>query len=371
MKASTLLKLLAVAVAAAAVYFGVSHFMRMGAVVAEAHKGRVLNSVSGTITVKPRIETNIASTEPGFLTESVLLDGAAIQKGQVVARIDPGDLPIKKRALQLQIAQLEHELNTPQPEDIQLENKISDFEDARQLYEQGHMPKAEFDRMENALRAAKAAIERGNTAQRNRLDLLRNQLEQLEYQLSRLEIVSPLTGTVTEVFAHPGDLVHQGTPLATIISDEVKIEAEVNQDDVAAVRNAERALVRFFAYGGQLFKARVTQLLPSTDAATQRFTVFLELVEEPPETLPGLTGEVSFVAGERDNTLVIPRRALLGDQVLVVKDGVVESREVNPGFLSMTDAEILEGVEPGEYVIAEDLDLYREGDRVRIERVLD
>jgi len=371
MKASTLLKLFIVAAALGCGFVIVRYLAQPSATVAIAGKGNVLNSVSGTITVKPAVQTKIASTEPGFLAESLLSDGAHITKGQVIAHIDPGDLPLRKRALELRLEEIQRQLNSEQPEDILLRTQRDELEDARELFDKKQMPKAEFDRKENEYLAAVAQVEQSDAKLKNEMELVKNDIAQLDYRLSRLDIRSPLDGTVTVVHAFPGDLLHQGTPIATITSDAVKIEAEVNQDDVASVRNANRALVRFFAYGNRVFAAQVDQLLPSTDAATQRFTVFLSLLEEPPEILPGLTGEVSFIAGERRDTLVIPRRALLNDRVMLVEDGTVRTQEVTPGYVSMTKAEIITGLVPGDEVIVEDQDLFREGDRVRVKRKIE
>ena len=82
--------------------------------------------------------------------------------------------------------------------------------------------------------------------------------------------------------------------------------------------------------------------------------------------VPGLTGEVNIVIGERDGAIV-PRRALRGNEVLVVNGGHVELRKVQTGYIAMNAAEILTGLREGELVIAEELDKFTPGDRVRTE----
>jgi hypothetical protein len=85
---------------------------------------------------------------------------------------------------------------------------------------------------------------------------------------------------------------------------------------------------------------------------------------DPKLLVPGITGEVNIVVAARDKAVVIPRRALLGRNVFVVKDGRVEVRTVEVGFTSLNSVEIVRGVEEGEQVIVEDLDRFRSGDRV-------
>ena len=60
------------------------------------------------------------------------------------------------------------------------------------------------------------------------------------------------------------------------------------------------------------------------------------------------------------------RRSLQGKTVLVVKDGRVSQRTIDLGFTSLNVVEVLRGVEPGESVIVEELERFRDGDRVAI-----
>jgi len=90
-------------------------------------------------------------------------------------------------------------------------------------------------------------------------------------------------------------------------------------------------------------------------------------VEADPATLvPGLTGEGYLIKAQREDVVLIPRRALIGHRVYVVNDGVVEMRDVRPGFLSLNRAEIVEGIEPGDLVVLEGQDRLRPGQSVKV-----
>ena len=110
---------------------------------------------------------------------------------------------------------------------------------------------------------------------------------------------------------------------------------------------------------------RSAKSCPRSDPDTQRYEVFLN-VDFPIELLkPGLTGEVSIVVGEHQNTLIVPRRALFGYSLFVVKNGQVQSRKVTIGYVGLNEAEILDGVGEGERVIVEKPTFFRDGDHVR------
>jgi multidrug efflux pump subunit AcrA (membrane-fusion protein) len=109
-------------------------------------------------------------------------------------------------------------------------------------------------------------------------------------------------------------------------------------------------------------------VLPSADATTQRYSVHLDVaLPEGKPVLPGLTGEVSIIIAERPNAVVIPRRALVGDYVYVVKGGKLTLTKVEKGYESFNSIEILKGVDAGALVVVEQQDRFRSGQRVRTE----
>jgi hypothetical protein len=113
----------------------------------------------------------------------------------------------------------------------------------------------------------------------------------------------------------------------------------------------------------------VSHLFPVADDA-QRFKVYLDVKVDPQRLKPKSTGEVTITIEKRDNVQTIPRRSLLnGNQVLVVSNGVVELRTVEVGFKSLNAVEIRNGLRDGELVIAESLEQFRPGSRVRVERI--
>jgi HlyD family secretion protein len=81
-----------------------------------------------------------------------------------------------------------------------------------------------------------------------------------------------------------------------------------------------------------------------------------------------MSGEASIVLGVARDATVIPRRALMGNHVFIVQDGHVERREVQVGFRGLNKLQILEGLQPGDKVVVENLDMVRSGGRVRIKK---
>ncbi len=139
----------------------------------------------------------------------------------------------------------------------------------------------------------------------------------------------------------------------------------MDEEDVGEVKAGMEAIVQVNAYRSRTFHAKVAAIQPAADVETQRYTIVLDL-EDPPENLmAGMTGEMNIITGTRDNALLIPTRALLIDQVLIVRRGIVQSRTVKVGYRTLDFTEVLDGLSEGDRVVLSDQDKLRPGRPVR------
>jgi multidrug efflux pump subunit AcrA (membrane-fusion protein) len=90
--------------------------------------------------------------------------------------------------------------------------------------------------------------------------------------------------------------------------------------------------LKLYANGTQTFGSRVSSIQPAADPDTQRYTVILEMDKPPDNLMAGMTGEMNIVTGTQENAVLVPTRALLVDQALIVKHGIVQRRTVKVGF---------------------------------------
>ncbi len=195
------------------------------------------------------------------------------------------------------------------------------------------------------------------------LTIRREQTDLLHDRRDRGEIRAPIDGLVTEIRAVHGEFVHANSQPFVVATRGNFLEGRINEEDVGLVASKMNAVVRLYAFAGRDLDAVVAQVLPT--GRDQRYTVLLNFVDPPATVLAGMTGEMNIIAGRRENALLIPTRALLGDRVYVVVDGVIAPRQVTVGFRNLEHAEILAGLEPGDAVVVADHDLFTVGQRVR------
>src|SRR5262249_6439169 len=135
--------------------------------------------------------------------------------------------------------------------------------------------------------------------------------------------------------------------------------------EVGKVKPGMKAKVQLYAYRTRTFTGRVTSVQPAADPTTQRYTVVLEMENPPDNMMVGMTGEMNIITGVHENALLVPTRALLVDQALVVKGGIVKRRPVNVGFRTLDFSEAQNGLSNGDHVIFPDQDKFRPGQPVR------
>jgi len=354
----------ALIVIAAAGYYISSNLLSQSVIVAPVRIDEAIHAVPGSIRVEADYATEIRSGETGRVLEVLTDEGQSIYEGDIVAEIDPRDLllEIESREIDLRAAQKQQEIGNPRR--FALLDAEERFAEAKRLKELGQYSQDQVTKAERNLQSAQESYDSAALEEQTRIDKLKNMLEVLNRRLEKMTVRTAIDGIVNEVLIHKGDLIREGAPVATIVSEKRNVIAELSEENFNGIQLGQSARVRFLSYGTQTYDGKITKIYPTADPQTQRYKLELE-VDIPQERLvPGLTGEVSILLAQRPDAKLIPTRALMGDRVFVVKDGKLEYRKVAVGFRSLTQVEILKGLEAGELVVVEDLDKYRDGDRV-------
>ena len=197
------------------------------------------------------------------------------------------------------------------------------------------------------------------------LAMLDDACKKLEAQMKNSEIRSPIDGLLTAIKVIDGELVADRAELFTISSRKNYVRGEVDEEDVGEVKVEMEAVLQVYAFRTRQFGAKVSAIQPAADPETQRYTIVLDL-ENPPENLmAGMTGEMNIVTGRHENVLLLPSRALVVDQALIVKRGIVQTRTVKVGYRTLDFSEIVAGLSEGEKAVLSEQDKLRPGKLVR------
>lgn len=350
--------------------WAISFFTRPLVLVAPATKGKAVRAVPGTVAVRAEFENELKSEVGGRIKVSSLDTGKRVFKNDVLVQLDTGDLDIEIERIKNEITAAKRKVELGSTLRAEVLNSKDTLDNLERQTKVGAYPAAEFEKQRRLYQQLQQKMELDEVNTKLALENFQNSLRAKERERTKMTIVAPADGVVTNVLARVGDLIGSNTSIATLMSVGRTVEAKLSEENFAAIKLGQKATVRFLTYGADQYNAVISKILPSADAATQRYTVFLDVyLPEGRLLLPGLTGEASIIIAERTNAIIIPRRALIGEYVYVAEAGRLELRKVEKGYESLNQVEILSGLKEGETVVVEEQDRFREGERVRI-RVL-
>ncbi len=358
--------LIGIAVLAAAAFLFV-YLSRPSALVAQAESGPALKQVPGSVGVLAELEGDIKAEVGGRIIRMDLSPGRVVKEGELLVQLDPSDLKLEIEGIRVRYEAEKQRIAVGSAIELELQTAREQLEEFERLVRSGNRSEAELTRERRKVQAIEQRLELEKVRNRELIDGYENTLRVKERQLEKMTIAAPFDGVISTVAeAFPGGLIAPNWSLAKIISSSRLVEAKISEENFADLRVGQRARIRFLPYGAELFEAAITKILPTSDSETQRYTVYLDVTIAPERLVPGITGEVTIVVGERQAKTNIPRRALFGNNVYLVKGGRVELRQVEVGYTSLTTVEILAGLEEGDQVIVDELDRFRNGDRVRV-----
>ncbi|HEX8279882.1 MAG TPA: efflux RND transporter periplasmic adaptor subunit, partial [Chthoniobacterales bacterium] len=275
---------------------------------------------------------------------------------------------LKQARADLLAARQRAELPLPSSEPLRVaEDSVKRVERLASL---SNVPAVEYEKAKSDVARLQGQLQTERIERDRNLESLDATTKKLEAQMKNSEIRSPMDGLLTAIKTINGELVAEGNELFTVSSRTNYVRGEVNEEDVGEVKIGMDAKLQVYAFRSRQFTARVTAIIPTADPETQRYTIVLELQDAPENLLAGMTGEMNIITGQHENALLLPTRALLVDQVLIVKSGVVHARTVAVGYRTLEYSEALSGLAEGDHVIVSDQDKFRPGQPAR-ERIVD
>jgi RND family efflux transporter MFP subunit len=366
MKASTVFKFL-ISVAALLVV-GFLLFSRSVpiAIVTETERGMAVNAVPGTINVLAEKEMFIKGEHGGRVINSNLEKGGTVTAGEVLIVLDTGDIDLEIEKAENELSRAQRNLEIQSPLELSLETHKDALEDVQFRFNNGGVREMDLRKYQRAVEKAEDDIAREKLTNEETLQNLENAIKRLKRQKEKMTIISPIDGIVTEVHAHEGDLIGGGYQVAKVVSQTRIVEMKVSEEHFVGIGPGMPAQVSFLGIELEQFDAKVAKIIPVADPTTQRFTVHLEVDIERERLDPGLTGDAVITLNEHEDALLIPRQAVVRNDVLVVKDGIVSRKEIQIGYTSVTMIEVLNGLSDGDQVIVENLHLFDDGDRVKV-----
>jgi membrane fusion protein (multidrug efflux system) len=270
-----------------------------------------------TVQVLARVE--------GVLLERHYDEGQIVQKGDLLANIDPKPFQAKVNQRKAELASAKASLNQAQ----------RTWRRVHKLYDLDAVSEAERDDALSRLETARASVQQANA-----------NLDSTQIDLSYTRVHAPLTGVTSLRETDEGSLVSNGTKLTTITQlDPVHVLFALPEDDAVARR---KALAAMGAKSTDGRSREATIILPNGDEFPTQGVVDFTQSTINPETgtvqlravvgntdnalMPGRYVRTRITLETRHNAVVVPEIAVSdgndGTQVLVV-DGNDKAKAVD------------------------------------------
>jgi len=181
---------------------------------------------------------------------------------------------------------------------------------------------------------------------------INNIIENSESQIY-FDVLSPITGTVTQRHVAHGDYVKEGAVLFEVIDlSKVWIMFEAYESDLPWIKKGDHIEFTIQSLPGNSYDSKVTYIDPFIDADSRIARVRVELPNSKRELKPEMfaNGVLHSQIAKNTNELLIPKSAILWTGKRAVVYVKVPDRET-PSFLYR---EITLGPEAGNFYVVED-----------------
>lgn len=275
-------------------------------------------------TVEEESGTPLSFATAGTVQELHFHLGQKVQKGQLLATLDPTSM---------QSAYNSAKATLEQAEDA--------FRRMEKLHENGSLPDIKWVEIQSKLEQAVS-------------------MEQIAAKsLNDCKLYAPYSGVIARKEVETGQNVMPGMPVAQLVTTSVlRIKVAVPETEISAIATGQEAVVRVPALGDRTFKATVTEKGVVANPLSRSYDVKLKVEESGTELLPGMVADVTVqpAGSGKDFLYVIPADIVQLDEnnstfVWVVENGKAHKQEICCGDYVIDGVTVRSGLSANDSII--------------------
>jgi HlyD family secretion protein len=300
--------------------------------------GPLVATRSAAVTLRPAQESRVAAGASGRVAEILAREGATVEAGAPLTRLDDAQARSAVDGAELALAQAQIQLDRARRSSTEAAGQAAAGADAaernlalieRQLAEAESLLglgaiapsdvqalRAQRAQAEGAVLQARDAVDRSGRAEDEDLALLALQVRQAEVQLGGARdalaetiVRAPFAGDVAELFVEVGEFVGAGSPVARLLGGGPTLASFTVPPEDAPI--LERVGTVTVTYAGQALPATILRLERQAQQA-RLVTVLAQIDADAPRTPPGALAEVRYEIALGEG-LRVPSGALFAD----------------------------------------------------------
>ncbi len=285
--------------------------------------------------------------------------GNHVHQGQELITLDARDLDANLRRAEAGRAEVESAI--PEAEHATAAAKANldlaqtTFKRMEELALKKSISNQELDEASAKLKSAQANYEMSQSIRvqvTSRMATVDQEIRAAGIMRDYSKLAAPFSGVVIARTVEPGNLAAPGSPLLTLEQDGVyRLEVSVDESKLPSVRAGQA--IEAVLDADRRLNSRVSEIVPSVDAASRTYIVKLDLAAAP-QLRTGMFGRAIFPLGAQ-KVVAIPLAALTErgqlQSAFIVEDGVAHTRLVTTGRRTGASVEVLSGLSAGEKVV--------------------
>lgn len=303
-------------------------------------RAAISSEVKFTVSVAalPNLDVRVSALVPGRIAELRVAEGDRVSTGQLLARLD--GQPLRDQLQQAEGAAAQAQAN--------LENARQALARNENLFQRGIAARKELENARTQARVYEATLSQAQAA-----------LRSARLQLARVDIHSPLSGTVVKRFVSAGEQV-DGTAAQPIVevadAREVELQAQLSAAELGLVHTGQALTLASDAPPAQQIHGRVAAVSASVDPQTGLGLVRIRVANATGALKLGMFLTVNMPGETHAQALVVASQAVYRDQegramVYRVDGTTATAVPVKTGIEAGGRIELLSGVREGDTII--------------------
>lgn len=346
------------------------------ATVSQVYPSQTFTLLNASGYVVAQRKAAVASKITGRLISISVEEGSIVKKGDIIARLESDDSTALKDQAE---ANLNIAYSNLEQAKAELNEATLSFNRNKELLEQGLVTKAQFDSAEARYRKAAASVKSAEDGIKASRASLQGAKVSMEYSLIR----APFDAVVLTKNADIGDIV---TPLgaaanakASVVTiadmSSLQVEVDVSESNLQNVKMGQPCEIQLDAFPDMRFRGEVHMIVPTADRTKASVLVKVRFIEKDIRILPEMSAKVAFLQRpvtpdeQKPRTAVSPLSIISrGNKnvVFLLKDNYAVEFPVKTGEKLGDLVEIVDGIKPGDRIIANPPDRIKNGTRVKI-----
>ena len=332
--------------------------------------------------VVARTKAAVSAKIPGRLAMLNVSEGSRVEKGAIIARLDNADYAAAVGQAEAGVASAKATLIESQSDRDQSQREYVRVRDIHAQNPNLVSPQ-EVENADSKARQADARVQ----AQTARVDAAAAALRVAQANLENTYIRAPFSGTVLRKEAEVGEVVApsvgggltRGAVVTMADLATLEVEVDVNEAYIGRIHSDQSARITLDAYPDTAFRGTVRQIIPTADRQRATVQVKVSILDRDPRILTEMGAKVEFLGAVSSSSspqtaerprVIVPAEAVRSDGgrsiVWIVRNGRLESRDVDAGPVSGSFREIRSGLSGGEQLLVSGVETPKEGQRVKV-----